>query len=259
MAMFDEKGDNSRSGMPELHSDMGRALIMKVCAPLVLSAGIFTALGSEGLAARIRIEIPFSLLVAFHLSLAVVRIRDGSIWYRRWLKWVPIDPADVVSSGVTWPSFIGYVRLRRFLFPWGRLYFVLDPNLQPNPFRRGDYAILNFVRHGQLPRSDAPKSNAGRQPLAWAKLGAAGLAGVAMCLLQIYLNPPSGLDRGRPHSPFLDAQYKLSDALNRPEVGAIFTVGFLVLSIRARNRSEGWIFAFFAGLGLTSLLYAYFR
>jgi len=52
-------------------------------------------------------DIPVFLLLAFFLSLAVVRVRDGKLYYRRFLRWREIKKCEAQSSGALWPPFIG--------------------------------------------------------------------------------------------------------------------------------------------------------
>jgi hypothetical protein len=90
---------------------------------------------------------------ALNWLVAEVRYEHNILSYRRFGGWRTIDRREVIASGVVWPPFIAYVRLNRFVPPWGRLYFVPDTNEEPNPFRRGIHPIL---RHLQ---ADARKGN----------------------------------------------------------------------------------------------------
>jgi hypothetical protein len=140
------------TGSPELDSRAGPVFVIKVYAPVILSVGLIGSLGSGWVVGRLLFDLPMALAVAFLLSLARVDVRDRRIRYRRFFKWVNLDPAEIVSSGATWPPFIGYIRLSRYLFPWRKLYFVLDRNRASNPFRR-DYALLNFLAECRHPKA----------------------------------------------------------------------------------------------------------
>jgi hypothetical protein len=51
----------------------------------------------------------------------------------------------VVECGSSWGILgIGYVHLNRFLFPWGKLYFVLDQN--EKLFGRGTHPLLRHIQ-----------------------------------------------------------------------------------------------------------------
>jgi hypothetical protein len=77
--------------------------------------------------------IPFVLAFVFHMSLAVVRIRDGGVQYRRFLEWKSLPPTGVVSSGMVWLPFIGFLRLRKPQPPWGMLFSFWIPNRRGAP------------------------------------------------------------------------------------------------------------------------------
>jgi hypothetical protein len=72
-------------------------------------------------------------------------IRGGDIYYRRLFKWTAIRENEIVSGTAEWPGVIGFLGLTRPMFPWGRLYFVLDAKSDPNPFHKGEYPLLRGV------------------------------------------------------------------------------------------------------------------
>lgn len=67
----------------------------------------------------------------FRASLAVVEAEDDNIRYRRLSVWRKLSFDEVASCGPSKAGLeIGYIRLKRFLGPWGNLYFILD---EPTP------------------------------------------------------------------------------------------------------------------------------
>ncbi len=54
----------------------------------------------------------------------------------------------------------GGVKLKRFLFPWGRVYFVLDGSLFDNPFRKARSELIEYVadRMKGLEKSQSAKA-----------------------------------------------------------------------------------------------------
>ena len=56
------------------------------------------------------------------------------------LEAAPYD--EIADCGAVW--IFGYLRLRRFVFPWGRLYFVLAAN--EKLFDRGEYPLLRYIQ-----------------------------------------------------------------------------------------------------------------
>jgi hypothetical protein len=85
--------------------------------------------------------VPFFLLSLFCVSLAVVEADDEGIRYRRLSAWRKLSFDEVTSCGPSKAGLeIGYIRLMRFLWPWGNLYFILD---EPTP--RG-MDLFSFIR-----------------------------------------------------------------------------------------------------------------
>lgn len=170
-------GVDNRSTTASSH--LSNALILKLGTPLMVGVAFKGMYGDQLHTWRAVFALPFALCAAFFLSLAVVQVREGRIRYRRFVRWVAIDPADVVSSGTVWPPFIGYVRLSRGLPRWRRLYFVLDPNLHSNPFRPGEYAILNCFKgfRGSIPqRVTSSRPDHQRIPHRWSISAATGVS-----------------------------------------------------------------------------------
>lgn len=134
--------------------------------------------------------VPFVLVALFLHSLAVVQIKNWILRYRRFVKWTTITRSEVISCGLVWPPFVGYIRLNHFVLPCGRIYFVLDYNPYENPFRRPDFDLLRFIRgvpspvRGQLlARSVTKNRNLGL------KLLAAGVLGALISILRPALSP----------------------------------------------------------------------
>ena len=88
----------------------------------------------------------FVILALFGLSVAIVEVRDDILRYRRFVKWRAIARHDIIGARIEAPPIIGSLRLNKFLFPWGRLYFALDRNMSPKPFGEGEYPALNHIR-----------------------------------------------------------------------------------------------------------------
>ena len=90
---------------------------------------------------------PFLFAGLFGATVATVEVRNGGLRYRRLFQWRTIRNEEIAEAGVAWGPVLGSIRLNRYLFPWGRLYFALDANLKLNPFREGEYSLLNQIRH----------------------------------------------------------------------------------------------------------------
>lgn len=127
-----------------LRSRTSNTILLKFWVPLLWIASLIGLFSEGAFDWRLLFALPFVLALTFHLTLAVLRVYDGAIQYRRLMKWTNIHHTEIVSSGVTWPPFVGYIQLKQFVFPWGKLYFVLDPPVANTNWksdnRRSSYA-----------------------------------------------------------------------------------------------------------------------
>jgi hypothetical protein len=128
-----------------LRSHPSNVWVLKYYAPVILFGGtfIFWSVGFRW--AQLIVLIPLILGIFFCASLAVLQIPDGRIRYRRLLRWRKLSYDEIVECGTSWvmPG-IGYVRLKRYLFPWGKLYFVLDEN--ERIFEHGTHPLLRYIQ-----------------------------------------------------------------------------------------------------------------
>jgi hypothetical protein len=221
--------------------------------------GIF---GEDFLTWRFLFASPFIIAALFGASIAILEVRDGVLRYRRFFTWTTIRDDEMVAAGVIWPPFIGYLRLNRFIFPWGRVYFVLDENLNANPFRRGDYPLLRYVRKEPVPsETESAKSSQVKDRSLKLKLLIAGVSGaLSSCLLRITVpNLPSRSVLEDPFGPkqpaFIVVAERVIHLLNSfPVILALFMVSIFLVTFR-RNRHRTWIFAFLAGLSFPYILF----
>jgi hypothetical protein len=68
------------------------------------------------------ISVAFFISGAFFLSVGRVKPEKEVIKYQRWISWRVIAYSEIRDCGVSWV--FGYIRLREYVFPWGRLFFV---------------------------------------------------------------------------------------------------------------------------------------
>src|SRR5581483_7231152 len=191
--------------------------------------------------------IPLVLAFVFHMSLAVVRIREGAIQYRTFLRWKLLPRTEVVSSDVIWSPFIGFFRLQRARPPWGRLFFVLDPESARRP-ARGIIAYLNRRRDteaGATTNADEVRS------VRYGKLLAAGVCGLIASFLRVYLSQTFVSGTNEPINPGSRLVHWATLALayvGNPQLAIPLLVGLLLLTIVLRKRTSAWSFAFLAGV-----------
>jgi hypothetical protein len=84
-----------------------------------------------------------SLVVGiFFLTIAHVEIEETGLKYRRFSRWHAVGYGEIEACGEN--SRLGYVKLRRYVFPWGKLYFVL-PNASESLLGK-DTRLLTSIR-----------------------------------------------------------------------------------------------------------------
>jgi hypothetical protein len=127
-----------------LRSHPSSVVVLKYWAPIVLFLGTFVFWNNQFRWAQLIFLIPMIVGLLFHASLAVLQIPDETIRYRRFLDWKRVSYDEIVECGVSWEGRIGYLRLKHFLFPWGKLYLVLDQN--EKLFGRGTRPLLRHIQ-----------------------------------------------------------------------------------------------------------------
>jgi len=129
-----------------LRSKPTNVFLAKFWGPLLCAGGPLLVFGEDFLTWQFLLAFPFLMGALFGASLAILEVRGGVLRYRRLLRWTTIPEDEIVGARVEWPPVLGSIRLKRFLFPWGRLYFVLDASSDPKPFRKGEYPLLRHIR-----------------------------------------------------------------------------------------------------------------
>src|SRR5258708_4759353 len=83
------------------------------------------------------------LLVSFMMmSVTRVKLEGESLKYRRLFQWKPLDYSEITRCGTFW--ILGYIRAKRYIFPWGGIYFVLPRDAEYD--YRWDRKIVSFIR-----------------------------------------------------------------------------------------------------------------
>jgi len=237
-----------------IKSSFGSIVIAKFWLSLICflaAAGFFASnLTQWGLL----VPITLFLMGSFSSSLAIIQCLDKNLRYKRFLKWKPIALDEVVSSGALWPPFIGYIRFKQFVFPWGRLYFVLDTNTQANPFRRGEYPILRLLRGDtQLKADPEPPFRPTRLLIA---LGIGVILPLAASFLPLKPARPTFALHPQPGAAAIfDTTIRtLFHIAENPIFNFAVLILFCFSMIHRRRSADGWIFAFLAGIWATRLM-----
>jgi len=195
---------------------------------------------------------PLLFAACFGASLAIVELRGDVLRYRRLFKWTVIPEGDIVSARVVWG--VGSMRLKRFVFPWGRLYFVLDRNPDPNPFHWAEFPLLRHLRKEPILEAPAAAESTTRAKL---RQVIAAVAGALAGLLYITFSRPVPQER----SPIalIEIVLQILQLLEKFGVGYIFFVVFTLLAIYRYRRRDAWIYAFLAGAEVPLVLLQWLR
>ena len=242
-----------------IRSHRVNAAMLKYWLPVLWLASTALLCQKDLLTWRFLLCLPSLLVAAFYLSLAVVRLDNGVLRYQRFLAWTVLPRDEVLSSGVAWHPFIGYIRPKRLVFPWGRLYFVLDPNLNANPFKPGDYALLRCLREeASLVQHRSTAHTAHNRSLEL-RLVAAGLVGVVTSLMRFFLSanvhqPALQQAPGDRRSSSTALPLRIHELFGSPQVEIALCVVFIVLAVYKRHQPRAWIYAFLAGGSLPFIL-----
>jgi hypothetical protein len=232
------------------------ALLVKYFfGPIILIPAILSAKGLFEYPARIAVIIPLMLLGIFCMTSAEVRAGENALKYRRFLSWKQISFEQIVTCENSWNPWFGYLKLDRFVLPWGRLYFVkLRPAFSGDP--KGLIEFINSKRAGIERRLPVDGSNTGEN-----RAKSLGFfifflfVGFMISLMYFYLTPV--MDQQSQLASFQGAAGLylkcLHAAVNWP--WGLGTVAIMILTIVTyRSRNLVWIPALAAGTILGNIL-----
>lgn len=230
-------------------SSRSNVWLLKFWAPLFWLIWTVALFKDDVFSTRMVGCIPFVLAFVFHMSLAAVRIRTGEVQYRTFLRWRSLTQMDVVSSGVLWSPFIGFLRLQRPRPPWGRLFFVLDSiSAQRSTQREGRGIVAYLNRNREVEANATTKADEG---VPYGKLLAAGVCGIVASFLRIYLLQavvPSSAEPTNSGSRGVEFATRALAYGGNPQFAIPLLVALISLTIFLRKRTSAWSFAFLAGV-----------
>jgi hypothetical protein len=144
------------------------------------------------------------------------------------------------------------------MFPWGRLYFALDKNINPNPFGEGKYPLFDYIRDNKEPIAadqdsaiSSPDKIRGRNlKLVFAAVGGCLLYGLERAL--IGLVSPHVLHKHAiaSHQPMMDILFRMVHLFTLFPAQFAFFMVFAFLAVYRRRQPGAWIFASLAGFSL---------
>lgn len=139
--------------------------VLKLWLPLILLAGMSVVLRQAHHAYAL--GLPIALWAVFNLSAAQVKAGDQVLKYRRLFRWKQVAYEEIRECKVSWLPALGFLRLRQFVPPWGKVYFVLEAPLQwavPG----GQTGLTTFIssrsgegRHSDTTRDDRDSARRG--------------------------------------------------------------------------------------------------
>ncbi len=241
-----------------LRSQPRNVFLAKLWGPLFCVVGSLLVFGEDFPSRRFVLAFPFLIAALFGASLAILEVRDGVFYYRRLFKWTPIRDGEIVSGRVEWPPLIGSIRLKRLMFPWGRLYFVLDASSDPNPSHKGEYALLRYINKEPIPQQQ--ERSPANDGVVKFKLFIAALAGALFYSLLRYILPGTSSQSrlSQPvgsHGPvLLEITERILSLTGNFEVTLVLSAVFVFLAVYRRRRSDARTFAFLAGVSLPHIL-----
>jgi hypothetical protein len=85
----------------------------------------------------------FIILGTFFLSAARVKPERKQLKYRNWFRWHTVSYSEIVDCGESWV--FGYIKCRRYLFPWSKIYFVRGHS--DDSLFGSDKKVISFIRN----------------------------------------------------------------------------------------------------------------
>jgi hypothetical protein len=238
-----------------LRSQATNVFLAKFCGPLLCIGATLGIFGEDFLTWRFLFASPFLIAALFGASLAILEVRGGVLRYRRLFKWATIPADEIVGARVVWPPVIGSIRLKRFLFPWGRLYFILDKSTESSPFRRGEFPLVRHINREELQKEGQSSVQSSTSDSSNFRLPLAACIGILTSLMILYLTPGNLLHGSLPKPtsdmPALSkALFHFVGWLHTSVVQIAGLVFMVFLAVRRRDRAEAWLYAFLSGFAL---------
>lgn len=237
-----------------------KLFLVRIWFPMLFGGGPVAVAAAGSLWNGLWFFWPLFLSAIFLLSVAEAKAETNAFCYRRLLKWKIMDYKKISNCGTAWGGLVGFVTFDRLVFPWGRLYFVLDRSLYEKPFHHQPSELLRSVT-AKINRTaesrahtDGERSWNGDQPLL--RCLVSGAVGALISFMVLLLLP--GLANFRMQSSGLPTWFVPYDEVSATLFGwpwNLVLVALLVIFVIFRyDRPGSWVFAFMAGLLLPSVI-----
>ena len=245
----------------EYSSQIRTVILAKYCLPILCMVwgAALIDFHDGGIAWQSLMSIPFFLLAFFGASLAVMQVHDGKVRYRRLFKWNTIPSEEILDARVEASPLAGSLRLRRFVAPWGRLYFILDSKSTLNPFGTGEYPMLRYLHEHIISHSrrSEREENSKNNTVVMKLLGVAFLGALFTALCWLVSDNASSSNTMVPEYDkqhlLFTIQWNLLHLLGNVAVVLVISAIFSFLAFYRRNRPGAFILAFLAGAGFSHI------
>lgn len=240
-------------------SSVQNLVLTKILLPLVCISASLVFIRTAMPVRTVLLAAPFLLLAFFFLSLAIVEVSGTVMRYRRLFKWTPLEQDEISAVRVEWSPLIASIQTSKYLFPWGKLYFVLDDKSNLNPFGKGEFPLVK--RLSNRPHPSAQAANAAQDKLVPGvrlklRFVLAAIAGFTLETASQMLTPR----RGSIYTPtssqlpyWISSVLRATRTLESPEAVFGFAIVFICAALLTYRRRSSWIFAFLSGSSVAYL------
>jgi hypothetical protein len=186
---------------------------------------------------------PGFLLACFLLTAAQIRPERDCLRYRRFRKWRDLPYREVLKCEVgTFPG-LGFLKLRNFLPPWGKLYFVIETHDGWPP--RGERLALyiNERALGKVVSREPPDLTPQPRTTRQDRLRCFGALVVGLPIGAVSAFTATFAIRGSARIPVVAVLSQMAEWPWNVAIGTLLLVAVLAL----RFRNNAWVFALGAG------------
>jgi hypothetical protein len=232
-----------------MQSSRSNVLLAKIWGPFLCLVIAICITGRNLFSRDFFLGFPFLIAAFFGFSIAILEVRDGVLRYRRGLKWRTIPRDEIIDGRIEWPPALGSIRLKKYLFPWGRLYFALDTRSRLETFHRGEYPLLNYLCDRKVSMHE-DEGLAKPFPL----IAAAVTGAILYYLVRVAFDLVSQSGLPLPAAPeqpqFLGILFRIGNLLAAYQAQLVFSAIFVFAAVYRRHKRNAWVFALIAGFSL---------
>lgn len=132
--------------MPRLFGGRdSRPALLKLWCPFLLWLSAVLLYAAAKPAGLVVLGI-FATAGLFLFTMALIMPTDRDLRYRRFVRWHTIGYREIVECKRSFFPLLGYLKLNRFVPPWGRLYFVFYTPSEPFLGRSAQREIVQYVQ-----------------------------------------------------------------------------------------------------------------